>query len=289
MKFLVCALGLLSCGEPSGESHSAIVTRIGFAARSGDQIDGVDVSPGLDLDSVDGSDSGSCGRRDFIAPDGTRGIDNQFTFLFELVEDMSEEGTVEGIVQGSINSGRLLLIVEVDEVDDWSNDDSVLVRVFNGMGRPDLGSDGFIVPDQTFDRDPGSPVNEGRGRIVDGELITDPFRVSLPMAFFNVFFDLVLEGAKLRAEVSPRGVTRGILGGFVTIESILELTAMADAMQEIQYTGLARGVLPSLADAHRNELGRCGALSANLLFESRHAFMFDETLGPPPAPDDESE
>ncbi len=268
----------LSCGgDPAGETGSAVVTTIGFAARNGEMVDDIEVSDGLDLDGnvSDRSDVDSCRKSDFVSPDGRPGIDNQFTYLFETVEEMAEEGTVEGIIQGSINGGRLLLMIEVTKVDDWTNDDSVSVRVFNGVGTPNLASDGYIVPDQTFDIDPDSPINEGRGRIVDGVLETDPFEVELPMAFFNVFFDLRLVGAQIRANIGPDGVTDGVMGGAVTIDQILEIAAMADEMQEVQYGGLLMGVLPGMADMERVE-GRCTALSANLYFESRRAFLYPE-------------
>ena len=276
------ALFALSCGggEPPGESAMAVVTSIGFASRNGEMAGALEVSEGLDLDDrvSAADDRDTCRRADFVAPDGRAGIDNQFSYLFEVVEDMAEEGTVEGIVQGSINNGRLLLMIDVQGVDDWVNDDSVTVRVFNGVGRPTLGSDGYIVPDQTFDRDPGSDVNSARGRIVDGVLETDPFFVELPMAFFNVFFDLRLQGARLRAHVGPEGVTDGVIGGGLSIDDILLIAEMADAMQEIQFKPLLEILLPGLADLELVGT-RCSALSANLVFDSRRAFVF---AGEPP-------
>jgi len=283
---LVSLVGALSCGgDPVSETGSAVVTNIGFAARNGEMAGELEVSEGIDLDGSvsDRSDVDSCRKSDFVAPDGRAGIDNQFTYLFETVEEMAEEGTVEGIIQGSINGGRLLLMIEVEDVQDWTNDDSVSVRVFNAVGTPNLAADGYLVPDQTFDIDPESPINEGSGRIVDGVLETDPFEVELPMAFFNVFFDLRLVGAQIRANIGPEGVTDGVMGGAVTIDQILGIAAMADEMQEVQYGGLLMGVLPGMADMERVD-GRCTALSANLYFESRRAFLYPE-----PAPEPEAE
>lgn len=278
---LLSMAAALSCGgEPTGESQSAVVTTIGFAARNGEVVGEVEVSDGIDLDGrvSTRADADSCRRSDFVSPDGREGIDNQFTYLFETVEEMAEEGTIEGIIQGSINGGRLLLMIELSDVDDWTNDERVSVRVFNAVGTPNLASDGYLVPDQTFDVDPDSPVNEGVGRIVDGVLETEPFEVELPMAFFNVFFDLRLVDAQLRANVGPEGVTDGVMGGAVTIDQILEIAEMADMMQEVQYGGLLMGVLPGMADMQRVD-GQCTALSANLFFESRRAFLFPD---PPP-------
>ncbi len=279
---LLAAAGF-SCGsEATGESALAVVTTIGFASRNGEMVDAIDVSDGIDLDARVGGDADSCRKVDFVAPDGRPGIDNQFTYLFEIVEDMAEEGTIEGIVQGSINNGRLLMMIDLEGVDDWVNDDDVTVRVFNGAGRPTLGSDGYIVPDQTFDKDPGSEVSVGHGRIVDGVLETDPFEVELPMAFFNVFFDLRLQNARVRAHVSPEGVTDGLVGGGVSIEDILGIAEMADAMQEVQYRPILSTILPGFADMEK--VGNaCTALSANLRFESRRAFLY--TTEPPPSAD----
>jgi hypothetical protein len=50
-------------------------------------------------------------------------------------------------------------------------------------------------------------------------------------------------------------------------------------MQEVQYGGLLMGILPGFADMQRGERG-CNALSANLQFESRRAFLFADELDP---------
>lgn len=263
----------------SGEELLVVARQVTFAAREAEVEDGPDVSVGVDLDGVDTQvqEEGMCFQEDFVAPDGRRGVDNAFAFLFELVESFFQAGTVEGIIQGTINEGRLLMMFGVSGVDDWQDDESVVLEVFLGDGRPDVGGDGFIVSGQTFDRDLDSATTFVSASIVGGVLETEAFELTMPMAFFNVFFDLRLHGAKIRAEVTPEGEWRGVVAGAIDSEDVVGLAVQADMMQEIQVSEILASLLPNWVDlGFDGETGTCTQLSATLVFESTRAFVFDE-------------
>ncbi len=277
---LLLCLGLVGCtsSAPEGVSTAVVVSEIGFGARTGDSLDGMEVAVGLDLDQrvSDNSDELGCRRRDFISPDGILGVDNQFTFLYETVAEVFQDGVVEGIIQNSINEGRLLLMYQLSGVDDFRDDDAVEVAVFLGEGRPDLNTDNRIVASQTFDRRLDAEVTYVTGRIVDGVLETDAFDIEMPMAFFNVFFDLRLTNARLRGELREDGGMDGVLGGAVSQEQIYEIGRMADGAQELQITPTLRMLLPRWADLIPGEDGRCTHLSAALTFRSVPAFVYED-------------
>lgn len=281
MKYLLILLTLGACTADvvGGEELMVVAREVTFAAREAEVEDGPDISVGVDLDGVDTQmmEEGACFQADFISPDGRRGVDNAFAFLFELVESFFQEGTVEGIIQGTINEGRLLMMFGVTGVDDWENDDSVMLEVFLGTGRPDVGGDGFIVSGQTFDRDLESETTFVPASIVNGALETEPFELTMPMAFFNVFFDLRLHGAKIRAEVTPDGEWSGVVAGAIDGQDVVDLAVQADMMQEIQVSGILESLLPNWVDlGYDASSGTCSQLSATLVFESTRAFVFDE-------------
>ncbi|MFT5353858.1 MAG: hypothetical protein ACI9KE_001058 [Polyangiales bacterium] len=272
-------LGACTADVESGEALMVVARQVTFAAREAEVEDGPDISVGVDLDGVDTQmpEEGACFQADFVSPDGRRGVDNAFAFLFELVESFFQEGTVEGIIQGTINEGRLLMMFGVTGVDDWENDESVVLEVFLGDGRPDIGGDGFIVSGQTFDRDLESETIFVSASIVNGALETEAFELTMPMAFFNVFFDLRLHGAKIRAEVSPDGEWRGVVAGAIDGQDVVDLAVQADMMQEIQVSGILENLLPNWVDlGYDASAGTCSQLSATLVFESTRTFVFDE-------------
>lgn len=275
---MLVPVGACSTSTVEQTSTAVVVSQIGFGARTGDSIDGVEVADGIDLDGrvSDNSDELGCRRTDFMAPDGRMGVDNQFTFLYETVSEVFQDGVVEGIIQNSINEGRLLLIYQISDVESLRNDDDVEVAIFLGEGRPDLNANARIVGNQTFDRRLDAPVTIVRGRIVEGVLETEAFDTEMPMAFFNVFFDLELTNARIRGEIREDGGMSGILAGAVDQEQVYEIGRMADGAQELQITPTLQMLLPRWADLLPGEDGRCTHLSAALTFESVPAFVFSD-------------
>ncbi|HJK92598.1 MAG TPA: hypothetical protein RMH85_11485 [Polyangiaceae bacterium LLY-WYZ-15_(1-7)] len=276
---LAALLALTSCGDGGeGGRETMVVSELTFGARTGEEVDGRDVSHGIDLDGrvSDRSDAEACNRADFVAPDGREGIDNQFTFLVEAINDVFQAGTVDGIIQGTINEGRLLLMIDVQGIDDPMNDGDVTVRLFLGEGRPDLSGEDRIVPNQTFDLKEEAEVATFPGRITDGVLEAGPFTTEIPVAVFNVFFDLKLHDAQLVAERDEDGTWSGIVGGGVATDQIMNVAMMADAMQGEQISPALRALLPRWVDMGKGEDGRCTQLSAALLFESQPAFVYPD-------------
>jgi hypothetical protein len=242
------------------------------------------VSAGFDLDGrvSDGADAPSCSRPDYVAPDGTPGIDNQFSELWKIL--VGEVGdAVEGLIQGVINDGTLLLMFRVEGIDDRVNDACVNVSLFKGTGRPDLGTDGFIAPSQTFDVAQGTPFTETAGYIEDGVLHAGPFDTILPIAIFQVVADLEIKGAFLEATFTEDGRLSGTIAGGVPDEQIMLVAEMA-----AENDGTAQRLLPSIpvflgltADLARSDEDRkCHQLSTVMTFEGTPAYLYADAIDP---------
>src|SRR5262249_51096005 len=157
--------------EP-GKNRTWIITSLAFTREKNG------VAPGFDLDHVDNStdlDDRSCGKKDLVAPDGTRGIDNQLSLVIPVVEQQFGNA-VDGIVQGAINDGRLLIALNVANVHDIQNDQCVDMNVVLAQGKPSLGTDGIVEAYQTFDpRADGQYTSVAHGgKITNGTMEIGP-------------------------------------------------------------------------------------------------------------------
>ena len=164
------------------DSHVNVVRQIVFTSVE----DGV--VPGFDLDGhvTSAGDDEDCGKPDLISPSGTPGVDNQLGNLWPALSPLI--GTqLEGLLQGAINESRVLIMVEISGVDDLWNDDSVVVNVYRGLADPEVGTVGFISPNQTYEYDYGSPISTVEdAAIVDGSIVAGPFVVAIPVDILDV-------------------------------------------------------------------------------------------------------
>ncbi len=270
--------GLCSVSR-SSDSQLVVATQLHFVVPDDDGV-----SVGFDLDDrVSGArDAPSCNRPDYVAPDGTPGVDNQFSVLWDVLVSAVGDA-VEGLIQGVINDGTLLLLFRLEGVDDFQNDPCVNVALFKGAGRPDLGTSGFIAPSQTFDVAEGTPFTETAGYIEDGVLHAGPFDTVIPIAIFSVVADLRLHGALLEARIAEDGSLSGTIGGGVEREQIVEVGEMAAEADSSART-ILKG-LPLLLDLstdldRQEEDGKCHQISTVMTFESTPAFLYPDATDP---------
>lgn len=96
---------------------------------------------------------------DWAAPDGRLGIDNQLAGgglaqVVRLLAEQEEDSTAlfEGLVQGAVTAGTLLVLLRFDDVNSFENDDDVTMTVL--LGEPfavGVGTDGRLLAGQSFD------------------------------------------------------------------------------------------------------------------------------------------
>ena len=258
--------------EPScqpGPSQAYVITALGFT-REGPK----GVVPGFDLDRrvSPTDDQASCGKPDLIGPDGTPGIDNQLALLIPDIEKIVGNA-IDGIIQGAINDGRLLIAFDLANVNDTREDSCVDMEVKLLDGKPSLGTDGVVEAFQTFDlRKQGQTLSPAQGgKITKGTFTIGPFPLRIPIAIFDVAFTIYLRDALVRFTLDEDGNAEGVLGGGVSIEEIAEGVkdgaGVGRLIPQIKLIGRAA------ADLGRTEEGTCTLVSAALAFKAKPAFV----------------
>ena len=99
------------------ESHTSIIRQILFLQE---EEPGVVAGFNLDGRVSEDDDEVTCGHSDLEDPEGRGGIDNQFATLFRLLSVIVED-TPQVAIQGAINEGRVLMMVELLGVDSLQN------------------------------------------------------------------------------------------------------------------------------------------------------------------------
>jgi hypothetical protein len=273
------ALFLVGCGGEeanavsscaTGETLGGIVTKLGFT-RTKD----ADHAPGFDLDGrvSDDNDSASCGKKDFIDEEGRTGIDNQLAPLVPEVEKLVGDA-VDGLIQGAINDGSLVILMEMENVDDPLNDDCVNFTVQNGeIRRPNLGTDGTVEAYQTFTPDAmAARSHASNAKIENGVFTAGPFPVSLPLAFFDVAFTLHVQNARFRFTIDEDGLMHGYMGGGVLPQEILDGVGQGNGTGD--FLPQIKVAIDANTDlAFNDETGKCDQLSATLEFSGVPAFV----------------
>ena len=247
-------------------SHANVIRRILFTAESAPGV-----ADGFDLDErvSERGDEQSCGHGDLVAPDGRVGIDNQFAKLWGAIQPIVGE-QVEGLLQGAINEGRVLVMAELAGVDDLRNDDDVTFNLYRAILDPDVGTFGLISPSQTFYFDYDTPVSTAENvAIVDGRVIAGPVRLDLPINILELNIIMPLENAFVRFDIAEDGTFVGIMAGGIHVPTVIEALLDTPAAQE---TELVAPFFENNADMQRVD-GECQVISATFGFEGTTAFV----------------
>lgn len=260
-----------SCG--TAERHSFLISTLGFTRVDAE----TGTVPGFNVDGVvsDKTDEASCFKPDFMSPTGESGIDNQLAALIPDVEKVLGDA-VDGLVQGAINNGALLIVMDVDGADNLYDDDCVDIQVRTVKGHPVLGTDGVIEAFQTFDPDPAAEVSRATGgRIRNGVLTIGPFELAIPIAIFDVAFTIHVHNALVSLNVGAEDGIRkdGILGGGVVPDEIID--GVKDGAGVDQYVPVLTLVLNGSTDLAKNSEGTCEQVSAGLKVTAVEAFVRD--------------
>jgi len=233
------------------------------------------VTPGFDLDG-DVTEPGGfhgCGVADQVAPDGTEGIDNSFARLRPAL-DATEASALDDIVHEAINSGGLLAMVQLDDVEDVYDDACVDVSVTSALGTPMVGNDNLMLPAQTFEIDPEAPVSTvGGAEIIDGVLRDGPVDLDLPFQFLDADVIFHLRGGQILLERGENGIYTGVIGGGIDIQDLSDLAHNTGIDQTVE--DLLDTILTFNADLSPDENGVCQEISVTLEFEAVKAFFYD--------------
>ena len=230
--------------------------------------DGRVVGFNLDDAVTEEGDEDFCREGDFTSPDGREGIDNQFADLWAAVEPLIGEAT-EALIQGAVNEGRIVMVVELEGVEDLQNDQGITLHVYRGRIEPDVGNLGVISPDQTvyFDADfPHFTVENVD--IVDGLVEATDMVITLPVDILDAYFTVVFDNAQIRFTIEEDGTFRGAFGGIVDLVEIFDELLQTNAAQE---AALVKPIFFNYADLGKGPDG-CTKASAAFQFEGTTAF-----------------
>ena len=246
----------VSCGE---EPCAYVISAL-WAPRMGE--DGRVL--GLDLDDrvSDESDEAGCGRPDFVAPDGTPGVDNQFARQLESFEN-AIGASVDDAATFGIADGQTLHGVRLEGID--STEDRSVTAVAGALRLPprelevQLDEERALAAGQSFFWE--DTPTEGDGAIEDGILEVPMGRVDVVLLFDDrsTVSTFPIHDARLRVPFGDGGPGEGVLAGRLHIEDLLG--TVSDAPPD---TSLIRRTLEDLADLDPNAAGMCQSISIAL-------------------------
>jgi hypothetical protein len=241
-----------------GPYEMNVILLPGIVADPGHVLPVAETVRGFDLDGRDGGGQ----HRDFVSPDGRKGIDNQ---LFGLL----------GCVEGWRRKGFLPMIGN-----DPRNDKEVFVTILysaDPMKRD--GTSKIVLPDYTFRPNPNPEFSQDfarfRGRLVNGVVMTDTLPLVTmhegPTSTWSLF------NARLQMELLADGTMKATLGGY---RDWRELLAMA-FFQASDYENTIGFSAPAMYNAARRaadglpdpETGTLNGLSAAYELEGVPAFI----------------
>lgn len=270
---LGCPQPAPSCPVGADQSQLIFIREITF----GREMDGQ--SEGFDLDGrvSTAADREGCRKRDFTSPEGVPGIDNAISQLLPIVETQTGGLRLDDVLQTAIDNGQLLLAIELAHVDDPMNDPCIEVRVRPVMGRPLLGTDGRVIPGQTFDIVPGGELSTlTNAAIVNGVIDVGPGPIALPVQILDARFTLHITGGRIRLTHADDGTWTGVLGGGISVTEMQQIARGLTIPDSLM--GAVTALLNLNADLEPNESGMCGRLSATLVVGGVDAFLYEESV-----------
>jgi len=178
------------------------------------------------------------------------------------------------------------MMVELTEVDDLENDDSVTVTVYRGMDRLLTDATGSRVVSggtQRVDRRWGQNlIRQTEARIVDSVLITEPIGdLIIPWQNLSVPSIQLFRDARFELDLSAERAT-GLLAGYADVDTWYYQLIRNDSTHHLsngQISGISLyKALRRLADAYPDpETGENTAISTALDIKMTQVFIADES------------
>ena len=238
-------------------------------------------SYGMNLDnSEDGSATPkTCAHQNFESPeDGSRGIDNQLFRLMGCVYGYRDKGYLEHHANRERqDESKGVILIDVADVDDPHNDDSVTVTFYLSATTLRFDTRGRIIPFASYQTVAGRYGETVHGRIVNDVLETEPGSVTLPIYGNDAATDMVFRDFRLRLRIDADGErANGLWAGYHPVDSFW------DHIQKVQHNvPVGQYDCPALyAAAHQladgypdPKTGQCTALSSAFSLEAVAAFV----------------
>ncbi len=248
------------------------------------------VSYGRDLDGVtsEGEDDTTCGTNDFVSPDGVHGVDNELYRVLGCVDSFRRDaefagGAMEDYHVGSYRDGETTTLMEIRGVDDRMNDDDVTVGIYSSSDatpfdsqKNGIGFASMSVTDNTLWH------NEVKGKIVDGELITEPFDLRLKFGWSGRPAEYKIKESRIHLTLKEDGTAEGDLAGyFNTLEAYRHNFHNARGALEVANGFTCPAAWDSIqkySDGHKDpKTGKCTTISTAMTIQAVPAFLIQPT------------
>ena len=240
---------------------------------------------GINLDgNTDGSATPkTCKHENFIGLNGEPGIDNQMYRLMGCVQAWRSYGHIENNANAHrLSSGLGMILIEITDIDDLKNDDSVKVSFYRGVGTFNLDSSGEVLPFASLeiDHEGGIPRygDTATGKIVDGVLKTDPADVHLPHFGNYQYIRQLIQDMQIHLDLTPAsGKTNGMAYGYYGVNIFYDYVRglLKNFPNRHKYSCPSIYVAAhELADGHPDpETGECTTLSSAFKFNAVRSFI----------------
>lgn len=240
---------------------------------------------GINLDgNTDGETTPkTCKHENFTGLNGNNGVDNQMYRLFGCVEAWRSYGHIENNANAHrLSSGLGMILMEITDIDDTRNDDTVAVSFYRGIGSFHLDSNGDVLPYASYEIDHKSGVprygDVVSGKIVDGVLQTAAADVHLPHYGNYQYLRQLIRDMQLHMELPRDGdKTTGMVYGYYGVDQIYSYVRGMLTSFPIRHKFSCPAIYVAsheLADGHPDpETGDCTTLSSAFKFKAVRAFI----------------
>lgn len=248
---------------------------------------------GIDLDGENSAD-------DFAGPDGATGIDNQWYRVVGCSRSWQPSGQSNGF-NITMLTGSWGILIKLNEVDDFRNDDHVEVGLYANADPIRLSP-----AREPLDYASYAAMSDSRyravttGKIEDGVLTTAPVDVQFHNEVNSMYLERPLRDARLQMTLSPEGELTGYLSGYTPVEAAYDMqygyrngrTVAGELAPERLRSGSANGAAFVLghtchgayqalyrhADGHPDpETGQYTSISTQYRISAIPAFVLEQT------------
>ena len=240
--------------------------------------------------NLDGKDTGeatlkTCPHENFVGPDGRTGVDNQLYRVLGCQKALRRGGFYDARFSEEKKtriSARFL--VEISDVDDVQNDDSVIVSTYKGRDKLVSDAAGNVIPWATQRVDERGPryMHHTRGKIVDGVLYSEPMDVLFSTATHNLVGETYIRDMRLELKLSETQA-QGLMVGYHDLKQWWKSYAKQSMSREhvtpVSGPSVYQAVV-RLADGHKDETtGQCTSISTAYDIGFTRAFIVHPEQG----------
>lgn len=215
-----------------------------------------DEDTGFDIDGVD-SPAGCAD--DFCRDgptDGVGGVDNRLGPVFDSLAAFVPGFDINMLFEAAILSGNLIILIRMIDVDDWTDDDSVVAYLYTGHDPSAVPS---AVEGRTYQVNASSLVDGididnpvsffgDDGVIAGGVYQGGPssFQLLLPLGSPDGLSKVPIDGAYISCDASLTGLDNGIIGGAIMLHMLYDAVRQVPAV--VDFIAMMPAILESQAD-----------------------------------------